>query len=155
MAPKKQATPVKGKATGAGTGGHVLARGLLRRFDGAYVVALSAGASLALASYGPSSALRGAAAMCGVNAAMCLVLSLLTGDFSWVDRLWSVVPAFYALHFAAASGWEARTATMATLTSLWGLRLSYNFARKDGYQVRRGREGENLGKAVLFPDRGF
>jgi hypothetical protein len=53
-----------------------------------------------------------------------------------VDRLWSVTPCFYALHFAAASEWAPRPTLMAALTLLWGARLSWNFARKAGYQAR-------------------
>ncbi len=53
-----------------------------------------------------------------------------------VDRLWSVTPCFYALHFAAASEWALRPTLMAALTLVWGARLSWNFARKAGYQAR-------------------
>lgn len=37
------------------------------------------------------------------NAALCLVFNLITNDYSWVDRLWSVLPFFYAIYFAYAS----------------------------------------------------
>ena len=119
---QKKAPPAKGHS-------------LVKRFNGSFVVAVSA-----VVSYGLhaklSSSLYAAWTMCGFNVALCLVLSLLTCDYSWVDRLWSVVPAFYVLHFASSAGFDARTSAMAALATLWGLRLSYNFARKDGYQVR-------------------
>jgi steroid 5-alpha reductase family enzyme len=70
-----------------------------------------------------------------LNAALSLVLSLATGDHSWVDRLWSVTPALYATHFAAASIWALRPTLMAGLAFLWAARLSLNFARKAGFQV--------------------
>ena len=108
---------------------------LVKRFNGSFVVFLSAAASYLLASRF-SSPLYAAWAMCAFNVALCLVLSLVTGDYSWVDRLWSVVPAFYVLHFASSAGFDARSTAMAALATLWGLRLTYNFARKDGYQVR-------------------
>lgn len=121
MAPKK-APPAK-------------AHSLVARFNGSFVVVVSAVVGYALHAK-VSSPLHAAWAMCGFNVVLCLVLSLLTGDYSWVDRLWSVVPAFYVLHFASSAGFDARTTAMAALATLWGLRLSYNFARKDGYQVR-------------------
>ncbi len=52
-----------------------------------------------------------------------------------VDRLWSVTPIFYTAHFAHASDWAPRPTLMAGLALVWGLRLSWNFARKAGYQV--------------------
>jgi steroid 5-alpha reductase family enzyme len=60
--------------------------------------------------------------------------SLLTGDTSWVDRMWSVVPVIYVWVFAAyAHLRNPRLDVMAALVTVWGVRLSYNFARKGGY----------------------
>ena len=39
----------------------------------------------------------------------------------------------YASVYAYASGFDTRTSTMAALTWAWGIRLTYNFARKGGY----------------------
>jgi steroid 5-alpha reductase family enzyme len=67
----------------------------------------------------------------------CWVLSLLTEDTSWVDRIWSIVPIAYAWIFAgfalAADEDGARSLIMAVLVTLWGARLTFNFARKGGY----------------------
>ncbi|MEN2740387.1 DUF1295 domain-containing protein [Microbacterium sp. X-17] len=72
-----------------------------------------------------------------VTCAACWVLSLITRDTSWVDRIWSVVPVVYVWIFAAASliaGQDAsRLVVMAALATLWGARLTFNFARKGGY----------------------
>lgn len=63
-----------------------------------------------------------------------LVLSLVTGEHSWVDRIWSVIPVVYVWVFAAAAGFgDARLDLMAGLVTLWGIRLTFNFARKGGY----------------------
>ena len=71
-----------------------------------------------------------AAAVC----AFCLVASLITHEHSWVDRLWSIVPIAYVWVFAAAAGIEdTRLLVMAVLVTLWGIRLTVNFARKGGY----------------------
>lgn len=67
-------------------------------------------------------------------AAFCWIASLVTGDHSWVDRLWSIVPVAYAWIFAGAAGFaDARLDLMAVLVTLWGARLTFNFARKGGY----------------------
>lgn len=63
------------------------------------------------------------------------VASLVTGDHSWVDRIWSIVPVVYVAVFWAASGFgDARLTIMTALVALWGARLTYNFARKGGYR---------------------
>lgn len=61
------------------------------------------------------------------------VLSLITREYSWTDRIWSLVPAVYVWVFAAASGFDGRLLLMAVLVTLWGARLTFNFARKGGY----------------------
>jgi steroid 5-alpha reductase family enzyme len=63
----------------------------------------------------------------------CFLFGLVTRDCSWVDRLWSILPVIYAWYFAIRSWPDARTIILAILISLWGGRLTYNFARKDGY----------------------
>jgi steroid 5-alpha reductase family enzyme len=73
-----------------------------------------------------------------VAAATCAfawIASLLTGDTSWVDRSWSIVPVVYVWIFAGFAGLaNARLDVMAVLVTLWGVRLTFNFARKGGYR---------------------
>lgn len=62
------------------------------------------------------------------------VASIITTDNSWVDRLWSIVPVVYVWVFAGFAGLaDARLNVMAVLVTLWGARLTFNFARKGGY----------------------
>ncbi|CAN5174401.1 DUF1295 domain-containing protein [soil metagenome] len=64
------------------------------------------------------------------------VLSVSTREYSWVDRLWSVIPVVYAWIFAGAAGFtDARLTVVASLITLWGIRLTFNFARKGGYRA--------------------
>ncbi|MCU1417645.1 MAG: hypothetical protein JWP32_1819 [Schumannella sp.] len=71
-----------------------------------------------------------AAAVC----AFCWIASLVSRDNSWVDRLWSIVPVAYVWAFAIAAGLgDIRLDVMAGLVTLWGARLTFNFARKGGY----------------------
>ena len=69
-----------------------------------------------------------------VVAALCWLLSLATGDTSWVDRIWSIIPAVYVWIFAGYAHFaDTRLNVMVALTTLWGARLTFNFARKGGY----------------------
>jgi steroid 5-alpha reductase family enzyme len=62
------------------------------------------------------------------------VLSLITHEHSWVDRIWSIVPAVYAWIFAGFAGLaDPRLDLMAAVATVWGARLTFNFARKGGY----------------------
>ena len=74
--------------------------------------------------------------LCIVLAALAWLLSVVTRDYSWVDRLWSICPVLYCLIVAAALDFEApRVNLMTVLAGLWGVRLTYNLARKGGYWV--------------------
>jgi len=70
----------------------------------------------------------------GAVCALTWIASLLTGEHSWVDRLWSIVPVVYVWVFAISTQLQdARLTIMAVLVTLWGVRLTFNFARKGGY----------------------
>ena len=73
------------------------------------------------------------------------LLSIVTREYSWVDRIWSIAPVAYVWVFAVASGYDARLVLMAVLVTAWGARLTFNFARKGGY--RPG--GEDYRWAIL------
>lgn len=71
----------------------------------------------------------------GVTCFLTWFLSIPTKDTSWVDRIWSVVPIVYAWVWAGGADFtDTRLNVMATLITLWGARLTFNFARKGGYQ---------------------
>ena len=66
--------------------------------------------------------------------AFAWLASLASGDTSWVDRMWSLLPVAYAWVFAGAAHLrDPRLDVMAGLASVWGARLTFNLARKDGY----------------------
>jgi len=70
----------------------------------------------------------------GAVSLACWIASLVTRDTSWVDRIWSIVPVVYVWIFAGAAGLaDARLDVVAVLVTLWGARLTFNFARKGGY----------------------
>ena len=67
---------------------------------------------------------------------LCWTLSVITRDYSWVDRIWSICPAIYCLIVAAASDFSStRLNIMTLLVFAWSVRLTFNFARKGGYRV--------------------
>jgi steroid 5-alpha reductase family enzyme len=70
-------------------------------------------------------------------AAVCFITwitSVITKEYSWVDRIWSIIPIVYVWVFAYGSSFsDARINLMAVLVTLWGARLTFNFARKGGY----------------------
>lgn len=77
---------------------------------------------------------RETAAVMLLVALLCFVVGELTGNVSQVDKLWSIVPVVYAWMIAAQGSWDARMVLMASLATLWGARLTYNFSRHGAYQ---------------------
>jgi steroid 5-alpha reductase family enzyme len=67
-------------------------------------------------------------------AALCFVISEITRNYSQVDKLWSLLPPVYSWVTVAAFP-SVRAIIMAVLVTMWGLRLSYNFHRKGGYNI--------------------
>lgn len=80
---------------------------------------------------------------------LCYVLSFITGNDSWVDRTWSIVPPGFGWFYiwyqkdpivvAAPEGSLLPTlptllGAFTTVTTIWGIRLTYNFWRRGGYQ---------------------
>ena len=69
-----------------------------------------------------------------IIALVCFVISELTLNYSQVDKLWSIIPGIYSW-ITFSSFPSARMLIMALLVTIWGLRLSYNFHRKGGYNI--------------------
>lgn len=63
---------------------------------------------------------------------ICWVLTLITDNYSWVDRWWSLSVPTFALYFMYVDP-SPRILLMGGLSIVWGARLTYNFARKGGY----------------------
>ncbi len=66
-------------------------------------------------------------------AGLCFFVSELTRNCSQVDKLWSIMPVIYAWYIAFSGNMDTRVVLMATLITVWGARLTYNFARRGGY----------------------
>ncbi|KAJ3178110.1 hypothetical protein HDU85_005635 [Gaertneriomyces sp. JEL0708] len=65
------------------------------------------------------------------------VLHVYTKNYSWVDRLWSIVPAVYTWIYVAGARHseepDVRALVVACCITLWGARLTFNFWRRGGY----------------------
>jgi len=61
------------------------------------------------------------------------LLATFTRDYSWVDRLWSTAPVLFAWVYAVRSGFAPAPLIATLLVTVWGARLTYNFARRGGY----------------------
>ncbi len=70
------------------------------------------------------------------SAAFCFIVGELTGNNSQMDKLWSLLPIAYTWVIAAKGGMSTRLVVMAILATLWGIRLTFNFARKGAYKLK-------------------
>ena len=66
---------------------------------------------------------------CHAVALLTFIVSCATGNLSQVDKLWSILPTMYAWMCIV----DERTTVMACLSTLWSIRLTYNFYRRGGY----------------------
>ncbi|MDE2879384.1 DUF1295 domain-containing protein [Candidatus Palauibacter soopunensis] len=69
--------------------------------------------------------------LCLILAAVCIPAAILTRDYSWVDRLWSLCPPVYCLIVAAELDFASpRVNLMTLLVVLWSARLTFHGLRK-------------------------
>lgn len=68
--------------------------------------------------------------------AYCFIVGELTRNNSQVDKLWSIIPIVYVWFMTNAGGMEPRMVLMSVLVTIWGIRLTYNFARRGAYQLK-------------------
>jgi steroid 5-alpha reductase family enzyme len=68
-----------------------------------------------------------------------LAVSELNKNYSQVDRLWSIIPAFYNVHYAIWARLNGlptyRLDHVLAVSVIWGARLTFNYWRKGGYTV--------------------
>ncbi len=83
------------------------------------------------------------------SAAFCFIVGELTGNNSQMDKLWSLLPFVYIWIIAAKGGFSARLVVMAVLATLWGIRLTYNFARKGAYRWKFWEGNEDYRWSVV------
>ena len=72
--------------------------------------------------------------LCVIFTLLTWILSLITKNYSQVDRLWSILPMIYTFVGLFNNGINSiRTVFASAAVLLWGLRLTFNFYRRGGY----------------------
>jgi steroid 5-alpha reductase family enzyme len=91
----------------------------------------------------------------GIASLLCFVVSSITDNYSQVDKLWSIMPIPYVWIIAAYADYNARLVLMAILVTVWGVRLSLNFARRGGYSIKFWTGEEDYRWSILRAKPGF
>lgn len=81
---------------------------------------------------------------------LCFFVSTISKNYSQVDKLWSLLPILYVWVVYLHAQADPRILVMALLVTFWGLRLSYNFARRGGYHWKFWKGEEDYRWAVLM-----
>ncbi|KAJ5130397.1 uncharacterized protein N7515_006436 [Penicillium bovifimosum] len=80
-----------------------------------------------------------ALAFASVLAGLFFIAAEINRNYSQVDRFWSILPAVYNVHFAVwarLSGIQTHTLdTIAVVSVIWSVRLTFNYWRKGGYSI--------------------
>ncbi len=71
-----------------------------------------------------------------VSISYCFIVGEITRNNSQMDKLWSILPAIYTWIIAGMGHWNIRLVIMAIVATIWGARLTYNFAKKGAYSIR-------------------
>ena len=98
---------------------------------------------------------------CHLLALYAFILAIITGNYSQVDRLWSIIPSLYAWSYVyfefSKNGTQTdtfyRLFIMSILITSWSIRLTFNYWRKGGYTV--GSEDyrwEHVKKFLHYPE---
>ncbi len=74
--------------------------------------------------------------ICGCSVGYCFIVGEITQNFSQMDKLWSLLPIVYAWVVAVKGGFKTRIVVYAMVVTLWGIRLTINFARKGAYSLK-------------------
>ena len=81
----------------------------------------------------------GALILCTFVSATCYIVSEINKNYSQVDRIWSIAPFMYTLHFFVFSYHydglkNTRLAIITGIQLIWSIRLTSNYAVRGGYK---------------------
>ncbi len=85
----------------------------------------------------------------------CFIVGEITKNTSQIDKLWSIIPIVYTWGMTYLGGMNERMVLMSVLVTIWGIRLTYNFARKGGYSWKFWAGEEDYRWNVLRAKPGF
>ena len=74
--------------------------------------------------------------ICASSVAYCFIVGEISRNNSQMDKLWSVLPIAYVWVVAALGEFRWRLIIIAVIVTLWGARLTYNFAKKGAYSIK-------------------
>ena len=74
--------------------------------------------------------------VCSCAIIYCFIAGEITQNFSQMDKLWSILPVVYVWIIAANGGMKVRLVIYALIVTVWGIRLTVNFARKGAYSIK-------------------
>lgn len=87
--------------------------------------------------------------VCACSAAYCFIVGEISRNNSQMDKLWSILPIAYAWIVAITGGMNLRLVVIAVIVTLWGIRLTFNFARKGAYKLKFWEGEEDYRWVVL------
>src|SRR5690554_1245270 len=90
--------------------------------------------------------------VCIASMAYCFIVGEISGNNSQMDKLWSILPIAYAWIVAIKGGMHLRLIVMAILITIWGVRLTINFAKKGAYSFKFWAGEEDYRWIVLRKD---
>lgn len=92
----------------------------------------------------------------GIVIAYCFIIGEISRNNSQVDKLWSVVPILYTWQMTlAAPVLSEKMVLMSVLVTIWGARLTFNFARRGAYTWRFWAGEEDYRWEILRKRPGF
>ena len=90
--------------------------------------------------------------VCIISVAYCFIVGEITGNNSQMDKLWSILPIVYAWIIVGKSSMNPRLIVMAILITIWGVRLTLNFAKKGAYSIKFWSGEEDYRWIILRED---
>ena len=95
------------------------------------------------------------AIICGSSIAYCFIVGEIARNNSQMDKLWSLLPIAYTWVIAGMGGFKPRLIVIAVIATLWGIRLTFNFARKGAYSIKFWEGEEDYRWAILRQNKIF
>jgi steroid 5-alpha reductase family enzyme len=84
-----------------------------------------------------------------VTIILCFITAEFTRNYSQVDKIWSIFPIVLSVVTLINFPNSDRLLLMTFLVTLWGIRLSYNFYRKGGYNILPWKGEEDYRWTIL------
>ena len=95
------------------------------------------------------STLKILAFICLGSVLYCFVVGEISRNNSQMDKLWSILPIAYGWVTCAMGGFKIRLVIIAIIITLWGIRLTYNFAKKGAYKLKFWEGEEDYRWSIL------